>query len=79
MAALEKIPGVGSLRSSSVGSSLPSLNMDNGQQRLRREEESSHSLGLQSVTTTTTTAAVNGQVRLALALILIFNIEGHLL
>ena len=80
MAALEKIPGVGSLRSSSVGSSLPSLNLDNnGQQRLRREEESSHSLGMQSVTTTTTTAAVNGQVRLALALILIFYMEGHLL
>ena len=64
MAALEKIPGVGSLRraSSSVGSSLPSLNMDGvaGQQRLRRDEESSHSLGVQQSAATTT--AVNGQV-----------------
>ena len=69
MAALEKIPGVGSLRSSSVGSSLPSLNMENGggQLRLRREEESSHSLGMQS-SATTTTASVNGkQVMLVLA------------
>ncbi|TRY68945.1 hypothetical protein TCAL_03772 [Tigriopus californicus] len=42
LAALEKIPGVGSLRSvqSSVGSSLPSLSLD----RVKREE-SSHSLG----------------------------------
>ena len=67
MAALEKIPGVGSLRSSSVGSSLPSLNLDGanagGQQRLRREEESSHSLGMQQ--SATTAAAVNGQVMLA--------------
>ena len=66
MAALEKIPGVGSLRSSSVGSSLPSLNLDGanaGQQRLRREEESSHSLGMQQSATTAT--AVNGQVMLA--------------
>ena len=65
MAALEKIPGVGSLRSSSVGSSLPSLNMDGGsggQQRMRREEESSHSLGVQSSSSPTRTAAVNGKV-----------------
>ena len=66
MAALEKIPGVGSLRSSSVGSSLPSLNMDGGggcgQQRMRREEESSHSLGVQS-SSPTRTAAVNGKVK----------------
>ena len=68
MAALEKIPGVGSLRSSSVGSSLPSLNMDgggNGQQRMRREEESSHSLGVQS-SSPTRTAAVNGKVKRSL-------------
>ena len=68
MAALEKIPGVGSLRSSSVGSSLPSLNMDGGgggcgQQKMRREEESSHSLGVQSSSSSTRTAAANGQVR----------------
>ena len=46
LAALEKIPGVGSLRSvaqsSSIGSSLPSLNNE----KVKREE-SSHSLGSQ--------------------------------
>ena len=43
LAALEKIPGVGSLRSVdkvSIGSSVPSLSMDNKFKR----EESSHSL-----------------------------------
>lgn len=47
LAALEKIPGVGSLRSSvqsSLGSSLPSLTLD----RVKREE-SSHSLESTSV------------------------------
>ena len=42
LAALEKIPGVGSLRSlNSVGSSQPSLTLD---ARAVRREESSHSI-----------------------------------
>ncbi len=51
LAALEKIPGVGSLRSScSVGSSLPSLSLVEKTIVLRREEESSHSLTVASAT-----------------------------
>ena len=54
---------MGSLRSS-VASSLPSLNQD-GQQRaaagLKRDEESSHSLGVQQ-SSSSASATVNGQV-----------------
>jgi hypothetical protein len=51
LSALEKIPGVGSLRSSSVGSSLPSLNLEQINLRsvvIKREDESSHSLCTQA-------------------------------
>ena len=58
LAALEKIPGVGSLRSvgnSSIGSSLPSLSLEN-QARSVKREESSFSLKSQ-------TAVEGGQVK----------------
>ena len=48
LAALEKIPGVGSLRSlHSVGSSLPESGLGRSLDRVKREE-SSHSLGSQA-------------------------------